>query len=212
VGFGDGGTGSGKLVTDIETYPHAVLLLDEAEKAHPDVWNLFLQVFDDGRLTSKTGKTVSFQNVIIIMTSNAGAADMDRNAIGFGVSAREGEDDKALNSLFSPEFRNRLDAIVKFNKLTRENMSLVVDKFVDQLNKLAAEKNVTIQLSQEAREWLADKGYDPKMGARPLSRLIQSSIKVPLSREMLFGKLKQGGTVSVQVKADALDFVYVVGE
>jgi ATP-dependent Clp protease ATP-binding subunit ClpA len=208
VGFGDGAAGAGKLVTDIETYPHCVLLLDEAEKAHPDIWNIFLQVYDDGHLTSKTGKKVSFQNVIIIMTSNAGAADMERNAIGFGALERTGEDDKALNSLFSPEFRNRLDAIVKFNKLTKENMGLIVDKFIGQLNKLAADKQVTITLGADAREWLADKGFDPKMGARPLARLIQNSIKKPLSREMLFGELVNGGTVKVTAGKDGLVFKF----
>lgn len=208
VGFGDGAAGAGKLVTDIETHPHCVLLLDEAEKAHPDVWNIFLQVFDDGHLTSKTGKKVSFQNVIVIMTSNAGATEMEKNAIGFGAMERTGEDDKALNSLFSPEFRNRLDAIVKFNKLNKENMGLIVDKFIGQLNALAADKRVKITLSDDAREWLADKGFDPKMGARPLGRLIQSSIKVPLSREMLFGELVNGGSVRVTTGANGLLFRY----
>ena len=177
VGYGDGDAGSGKLINEIEKNPHCVLLLDEIEKAHPDVFNILLQVLDAGRLTSSNGKTVNFKNVYIIMTTNAGAAEMEKNAMGFGKIDREGDDDDAIKKMFTPEFRNRLDVVVKFKRLTPEVMLLVVDKFIKQLNKLSSEKNINIKLDNKARDWLSIKGYDSKMGARPLGRVIEQNIK-----------------------------------
>ena len=204
VGFSDGAGGSGLLTNAVETHPRCVLLLDEIEKAHPDLFSILLQVMDDGHLTNGAGKTVNFKNVILIMTSNAGAAEMSKNALGFGREKIEGEDDKAVNQLFAPEFRNRLDAIVKFNAIKPETMIKIVDKFLAQLNVLSADKNVKVEVSIPAKEWLAKKGYDPKMGARPLARVIQKHIKVPLSKEMLFGSLKSGGTAVVILDGDEL--------
>lgn len=204
VGFSDGGSGSGLLTNAIENSPHCVLLIDELEKAHPDIFNIFLQVMDNGQLTNSAGKTVNFRNVILIMTSNAGAKELQKNSLGFGGNSVSGNDDKVINDSFSPEFRNRLDAIVKFNALKPENMLLIVDKFIGQLNKQAQEKGVEIILDSEAKSYLATKGYDSKMGARPLGRLIQSELSQPLSRLMLFGALKQGGTALVSVKDDKL--------
>lgn len=207
VGFGDGQSGSGLLTNAVEMNPHCVLLLDEIEKAHPDVFNILLQVMDDGRLTSGSGKTVNFTNVILIMTSNAGASYLEQEAIGFGRTDRFGEDDKILKDLFAPEFRNRLDAVVKFNKLQPATMIKVVDKFVKELNELASDKNVIVRVSIEAQEWLAKKGYDPKYGARPLARVIAEHIKKPLSKEMLFGKLKKGGIAFVTLEENKIQLV-----
>ena len=200
VGFGDGGSGSGLLINDIEKTPHAILLLDEIEKAHEDIFKIFLQVMDEGTLTSSSGKAVSFQNVVFVMTSNAGAQELQKNNIGFGkMDDRQGADDEVINRTFAPEFRNRLDAIVKFKSLSGENMIHIVTKFIGELNQLAAEKNVAVEASQAAMEWLAVKGYDPKMGARPLARVINDHIKKPLSRALVFGPLKNGGTAFVEV-------------
>jgi len=196
VGFDQGG-----LLTDgVDQHPHCVLLLDEVEKAHPDLFNILLQVMDHGKLTDHNGKSIDFRNVILIMTTNAGASDMAKAAIGFGSSKREGEDMEAINRLFSPEFRNRLDAIIPFGSLPVPVVHQVVQKFVMQLEAQLSERGVTFDLSQEAIEWLADKGYDERMGARPLSRVIQEHIKKPLADEVLFGKLKKGGTVRVTVE------------
>ncbi|MFC5068222.1 ATP-dependent Clp protease ATP-binding subunit ClpA [Flaviflagellibacter deserti] len=201
VGFDQGG-----LLTDgVDQHPHCVLLLDEIEKAHPDLFNILLQVMDHGKLTDHNGKTVDFRNVILIMTTNAGASDMARPPIGFGRTKREGEDTEAVNRLFAPEFRNRIDAIVAFSGLPPEVVQRVVDKFVLQLEAQLADRNVTIELSDEARTWLAEKGYDPAMGARPLARLIQETIKKPLAEEVLFGKLQHGGAVKVVLEADGKD-------
>ncbi|MBN9279264.1 MAG: ATP-dependent Clp protease ATP-binding subunit ClpA, partial [Hyphomicrobium sp.] len=198
VGFDQGG-----LLTDgIDQHPHSVLLLDEIEKAHPDLFNILLQVMDHGKLTDHNGKQVDFRNVILIMTTNAGAADMAKAAIGFGSSKREGDDMEAINRLFSPEFRNRLDAIIPFGALPVPVVHQVVQKFVMQLEAQLAERRVTFDLSPEAIAWLADKGYDERMGARPLGRVIQEHIKKPLAEEVLFGKLKRGGTVKVTVVDD----------
>lgn len=202
VGYGEGGAGSGLLINDIEKSPHCVLLLDEIEKAHPDVFNILLQVMDNGTLTSSSGKSVSMKNVILIMTSNAGASEQEKNAIGFGRTERDGEDDKVINATFAPEFRNRLDAVVKFKRLNPATMEKIVEKFLGEMNKLAADKNVTIVLDAAAKKWLAEKGYDPKMGARPLGRVIDQHIKKALSREMLFGSLKDGGIANVTVADD----------
>ena len=204
VGYGEGNSGSGKLVNDIDAHPHCVLLLDEIEKAHPDVFNILLQVMDDGKLTASSGKMVPFRNVILIMTSNAGAKEGQKNRIGFGSQSNHDGDVKVINDTFSPEFRNRLDAVVRFKPLTPAGITQVVDKFLDQLREQTAERNVTIEVSPEAKAWLAEKGYDRLMGARPLTRVIASSIKIPLSRAMLFGALKDGGTAKVTVEGDAL--------
>jgi ATP-dependent Clp protease ATP-binding subunit ClpA len=204
VGHGDGAAGDGKLINDIDANPHCVLLLDEIEKAHPDIFNVLLQVLDNGALTSSSDKTVSFRNVIIIMTSNVGVREASKRAIGFGSSERKGADDKAINDLFAPEFRNRLDAIVKFSKLTPENIAKVVDKFLGGLIGMAAEKNVDLTITDEARAWLAEKGFDEEMGARPLARVIHQTIKEPLARQMLFGSLVDGGKATVSVNDNAL--------
>ncbi|AMJ59898.1 ATP-dependent Clp protease ATP-binding subunit ClpA [Bosea sp. PAMC 26642] len=195
VGFDQGG-----LLTDkIDQHPHSVLLLDEIEKAHPDLFNILLQVMDHGKLTDNNGKQVDFRNTILIMTTNAGAADMARNAYGFTRQKREGDDTDAINKLFAPEFRNRLDSVVSFGHLPKNVVSRVVDKFVLQLEAQLADRNVTIELSDEAREWLVENGYDEAMGARPMARLIQQTIKTPLADEVLFGRLKNGGAVKVVV-------------
>lgn len=195
VGFDQGG-----LLTDqIDQHPHCVLLLDEIEKAHPDLFNILLQVMDHGKLTDNNGKQVDFRNVILIMTTNAGAADMARNAYGFTRQKREGDDTDAINKLFAPEFRNRLDSVISFGHLPKTVVARVVDKFVLQLEAQLADRNVTIELSDEAREWLVENGYDEAMGARPMARLIQQTIKTPLADEVLFGRLKNGGAVKVVV-------------
>ena len=202
VGFDQGG-----LLTDaIDQHPHAVLLLDEIEKAHQDLYNILLQVMDHGKLTDHNGKTVDFRNVILIMTTNAGAADMAKPAIGFGATVRVGEDTEAIQRMFTPEFRNRLDAVVGFSGLTPEIVGRVVEKFVMQLEAQLADRNVTIELSSAAKEWLAERGYDPLYGARPLARVIQEHVKKPLAEELLFGKLVKGGAVKVGLKDGALTF------
>jgi ATP-dependent Clp protease ATP-binding subunit ClpA len=204
VGFDQGG-----LLTDaIDQHPHAVLLLDEIEKAHPDLFNILLQVMDHGKLTDHNGKSVDFRNVILIMTTNAGAAEMAKTAIGFGREVRIGEDAEAINRMFSPEFRNRLDATIAFANLPPEIVARVVDKFVMQLEAQLADRQVTIELSDGARAWLAKKGFDPLYGARPLARMIQEYVKKPLAEELLFGKLEKGGLVRVDVKDDKLTFSY----
>lgn len=200
VGFGDGDSGDGLLTTAIENTPHCVLLLDEIEKANPRVFDMFLQVFDDGHLTSSSGKKVDFTKTIIIMTSNAGAKLAGRGSMGMLDTGSTVDIDKALKKTFSPEFLNRIDATVKFNTLKQETMAKIVDKFIKKLNVLSNERNVTIELSQDAREWLAKEGYDKLLGARPLSRVIDNNIKKPLSKKMLFGELKDGGKVIVSVK------------
>ena len=204
VGYGDGSTGSGKLVNDIETNPYCILLLDEIEKAHPDVFNILLQVMDDAKLTSSAGKTVDFRNVVIIMTSNAGAADAAKNSIGFGAFTQGGDPTAAINRTFTPEFRNRLDAIVKFSRLNEENVLRVVDKFIGIMAEQAKNRSVEIEITQEAREWLAKNGFDPAMGARPLQRAIDEHIKTPLSRMMVIGSLKSGGRAVVSVNEDKI--------
>lgn len=189
VGFEDSEMAGGKLLNDVEKDPHAVLLLDEIEKAHPDVANVMLQIMDNGYLSGSNGKRVDMRNIILIMTSNLGAADMERNSIGFGSLEKEGEDDKAIEAFFPPEFRNRLDAIVKFNKLDKENMLLIVDKFIGELNTLMLEKNILVKPTLKVKEYLLDKGWNPKMGARPLSRVISEKIKTPLAQKILFDNI-----------------------
>ncbi len=196
VGFDQGG-----LLTDaIDQQPHCVLLLDEIEKAHPDLFNILLQVMDNGRLTDHHGKTVDFRNVVLIMTTNAGAADMARNGIGFGDISKADAGDEAVKKMFSPEFRNRLDAIVPFAYLGKEIVSRVVDKFILQLELQLADQNVHIQFDGDARGWLAERGYDRLYGARPMGRVIQEKVKQPLAEELLFGKLSAGGEVHVSTR------------
>ncbi len=202
VGFDQGG-----LLTDaVDQQPHCVLLLDEIEKAHPDLFNILLQVMDNGRLTDQHGKSVDFRNVILIMTTNAGASDMARETLGFGNLSREGEDEQAVQKMFTPEFRNRLDAIVPFGYLPTEVVARVVDKFILQLELQLADRGVHINLDDESRQWLTEKGYDKLYGARPMGRLIQEKIKQPLAEELLFGKLVHGGEVIVKLKDGALAF------
>jgi ATP-dependent Clp protease ATP-binding subunit ClpA len=209
VGFDQGG-----LLTDgVDQHPHCVLLLDEIEKAHPDLFNILLQVMDHGKLTDHNGKQVDFRNVILIMTTNAGASDLARAPMGFSRVKREGDDTEAINRMFTPEFRNRLDAVVTFAGLPPEIIMKVVEKFVFQLEAQLADRGVTIELSEEAAKWLAETGYDEKFGARPLARVIQEHIKKPLADELLFGKLLHGGTVRVLVVGEGterkLGFEYI---
>jgi ATP-dependent Clp protease ATP-binding subunit ClpA len=200
VGFDQGG-----LLTDgVDQHPHCVLLLDEIEKAHPDLFNILLQVMDHGKLTDHNGKAIDFRNVILILTTNAGASDMAKAAIGFGSSKRTGEDTEAINRLFTPEFRNRLDAVVPFANLPPDVIMKVVEKFVFQLEAQLADRGITIQLTEPATKWLAETGYDEKFGARPLARVIQEHIKKPLADEVLFGKLEHGGAVKIGVEGEGL--------
>jgi ATP-dependent Clp protease ATP-binding subunit ClpA len=193
VGFDQGG-----LLTDgVDQHPYNVLLLDEIEKAHPDLFNILLQVMDHGKLTDHNGKSVDFRNTILIMTTNAGAQDMARAAFGFTRTKREGDDHEAINRMFTPEFRNRLDAVISFGHLEPEVVRKVVEKFVIQLEAQLSERQINIELSTEAANWLAEIGYDQQMGARPLARVIQEHIKKPLADEVLFGKLVNGGTVRI---------------
>ncbi|KHK89585.1 ATP-dependent Clp protease ATP-binding subunit ClpA [Novosphingobium malaysiense] len=202
VGFDQGG-----LLTDaVDQQPHCVLLLDEIEKAHPDLFNILLQVMDNGKLTDHHGKTVDFRNVVLIMTTNAGASDMARQGIGFGDVSKEDAGDEAVKKMFTPEFRNRLDAIVPFSYLAKETISRVVDKFILQLELQLADQNVHIQFDSDARAWLGDRGYDRLYGARPMGRVIQERVKQPLAEELLFGKLAHGGEVHVSVKDGGLNF------
>ncbi len=201
VGFDQGG-----MLTDgVDQHPHCVLLLDEMEKAHPDVYNILLQIMDHGKLTDHNGRQVDFRNVILIMTTNAGATEQAKAAIGFGRDRREGEDIAAIERTFTPEFRNRLDAVISFEPLSRDVILQVVEKFVLQLEAQLMDRNVQIELSKPAAEWLADKGYDDTMGARPLARVIQEHIKKQLAEELLFGKLIKGGLVQVGVKDGKID-------
>lgn len=196
VGFEQGGI----LTDSIDQNPHSVLLLDEIEKASPDLFNLLLQVMDHGKLTDHNGKMVDFRNVILIMTSNAGAAELSKEAIGFGRLERSGDDDDAIKRLFTPEFRNRLDAIISFSPLSPEIMTHIVEKFISQLESMLKEKHITLSLTKEATSWLAENGYDRLNGARPLHRLIEERIKKPLSHEILFGQLSKGGKVKIHIK------------
>jgi ATP-dependent Clp protease ATP-binding subunit ClpA len=206
IGFDQGG-----MLTDgIRKRPHCVLLLDEIEKAHPDLFNILLQILDYATLTDNNGKKADFRNVIIIMTSNAGTREMNSQTIGFGDPQKDirSKGLKAIETLFTPEFRNRLDAIVNFNALSLETMEKVVDKFIRELNEQLIAKKVFLSLSDEVRKWLAQKGYDPKFGARPLSRLIQTEIKDKLADALLFGDLINGGTVSIGLEGETLTFGY----
>ncbi|OSQ30186.1 ATP-dependent Clp protease ATP-binding subunit ClpA [Thalassospira sp. MCCC 1A03138] len=204
VGFDQGG-----LLTDsVDQHPHAVVLLDEIEKAHPDLFNILLQVMDHGKLTDNNGKTVDFRNVVLVMTTNAGASDMAKPPIGFKREMRTGEDEEAIKRTFSPEFRNRLDAVIPFANLMPDVVKMVVDKFILQLEVQLADRNVSIELTEAARTWLAERGYDAAFGARPLGRVIQEHVKKPLAEELLFGKLEKGGAVLVDIEDDAVIFRY----
>lgn len=204
VGYGDGSAGSGMLINALETHPHCLILCDEIEKAHPDIVSIFLQIMDNGMISSQNGKTASARNAFLIFTSNLGAAAMEKPVIGFGNTERQDEDTQAVKEWFAPEFRNRLDAVIAFNRLTKDNMIKILDKYITQLNDLSKSKKVSIVFDNDAKSWLIEKGFDRNMGARPLARVIQEHVKKPLSREMLFGKLKNGGAVMFTLKDDKL--------
>lgn len=204
VGYGDGQAGSGMLINALEKTPHCVILCDEIEKAHPDIVSIFLQVMDNGTVTSQSGKTASARNAYLIFTSNLGAAEMERPAIGFGNSERSDENVEAVKKWFAPEFRNRLDAIMNFNKLSKENMAKILDKFISKLNSLTITKKVSVVFDQSAKDWLIERGFDRAMGARPLDRVISEHVKKPLSKDMLFGNLKTGGSVVFKAIDDKL--------
>jgi len=201
VGFDDN---AGQLITNLQEHPNCILLLDEVEKAHPDVLTVMLQLMDNGFVTGSNGKKADARNAIIIMTSNLGAADNEKNGVGFGSLERDGDHKSAVNKFFAPEFRNRLDGVIKFSKLDQASMVKVVKKFIDDLNALVKDKNVNVKLNAEAIEFLIKKGFDPKMGARPLQRTIDDMIKKPLSKEILFGKLTNGGVVEITVEDSKL--------
>ncbi len=209
VGYEDN---AGQLITKLQETPNCVLLLDEIEKAHPDVTNILLQFMDNGFVTGSNGKVADGRNTILIMTSNLGAADNEKNTIGFGDLSKDGEDDKAVKKFFAPEFRNRLDATIKFSKLSPDTVRKIVEKFISDLNQQVKEKNIEIIADQAVISWLADKGYDSKMGARPLARLIDNKIKSPLSRQVLFGELKEGGKAFVTLNGNDISFAYVKKE
>ena len=202
VGFDQGGL----LTEEINKHPHSVLLLDEVEKAHPDVFNLLLQVMDHGTLTDNNGRKADFRNVIIVMTTNAGASEASRASIGFTTQDHSSDAMTAIRKLFTPEFRNRLDAIIQFNGLDKTTILSVVDKFLFELEQQLEEKRVNLSVNPEVRDWLAERGYDPQMGARPMARVIQEKIKKPLAEELLFGRLAQGGKVMVGVSDGELSF------
>jgi ATP-dependent Clp protease ATP-binding subunit ClpA len=207
VGFGDSQVQGGRLISDLSKNPHAIMLFDEVEKAHPDIFNIFLQMLDEGTITGSNGKKVSCKNTIIIMTSNLGSADSERNNIGFGDMEKSGEDDKALKDFFKPEFRNRLDLVCKFNKLDMLSIKKIVIKFTDELKKSLLEKhNITLNLSEPVVEYLADKGYDKKMGARPLARKIDEMIRVPLSKKILFERINSANVMAVLNENQEIDF------
>ena len=200
VGFGDSQVGGGRLISDLSKNPHSIMLFDEVEKAHPDIFNIFLQMLDEGRITGSNGKEVSCKNSIIIMTSNLGSSDSEKNNIGFGSQEKHGEDDKALKEFFKPEFRNRIDLICKFGKLDTMAIKKIVIKFTEELKKSLLDKHqITFALTEPVVEFLANQGYDPKMGARPLSRKIDELIRVPLSRKILFERVKNATVTTVMV-------------
>jgi ATP-dependent Clp protease ATP-binding subunit ClpA len=195
---------AGILITKLQESPNCVLLLDEIEKAHPDVSQILLQVMDNGKVTGSNGKEADARNATIILTTNLGARDSEKNTIGFGAESEEGYSDKALKKFFSPEFRNRLDGVITFNKLGKPVMMKIVGKFLVELKDMVKDKGITITVSDDALDHLVDKGFDPKMGARPLQRVIDRDIKRPLSKQILFGDLKNGGTVNIDFKDDEL--------
>ena len=207
VGFGDSQVQGGRLISDLSKNPHSIMLFDEVEKAHPDIFNIFLQILDEGRITGSNGKEVSCKNSIIIMTSNLGSSDSEKNNIGFGSQEKTGEDDRALKEFFKPEFRNRLDLVCKFNKLDILSIKKIVIKFTDDLKKSLLDKhNITINFSEPVVEYLAEKGYDKSMGARPLARKIDELIRVPLSKKILFEQIKNSN-IMVQLEEDTVSFM-----
>lgn len=206
VGYEDGQLGGGLLISDLEKSPNSIVLFDEIEKAHPDVSNVLLSLMDEGVVTSSNGKKADGRNCIVILTSNLGAADNERKSIGFGNIDRTDEDDKAVKDYFRPEFRNRLDAVCKFNKLDKFSMKKIVAKFVNEINDLLSDKSVRIRLTEGAADYLAEIGYDPKMGARPLARKINDLIKVPLSKRILFDNVPRGSTMIVDVQDKEFTF------
>jgi len=205
VGFEDGNVGGGKLISDISKHPFSIILFDEIEKAHPDVTNILLQMLDEGVLTSSNGKKVNVKNTIIIMTSNLGARDNESNAIGFGDLEKTGEEDRAMKEFFKPEMRNRIDAVCKFAKLDTLAIKKIVVKFVDELKTSLMDKNIRLNLTEQVIDMLADKGYDSKMGARPLSRKIDELIRVPLSKRILFDRLSDCD-LAVSIADDQVTF------
>jgi ATP-dependent Clp protease ATP-binding subunit ClpA len=206
VGFGEGNLGGGRLINDLSKNPHSILLFDEVEKAHPDIFNIFLQLLDEGKVTGSNGKEVNAKNTIIILTSNLGSSDSEKNVIGFGSQEKTGEDDKALKEFFKPEFRNRLDLVCKFGKLDTLAIKKIVLKFTEDLRKTLKETNdITLNLSEPVIEYLAEKGYDKKMGARPLSRKIDEMIRVPLSKKILFERVKNA-TITANLVGDNIEF------
>ena len=204
VGFDQGGL----LTEAVNKTPYAVLLLDEIEKAHPDLFNILLQVMDHGTLTDNAGRTADFRHIILIMTSNAGAFEMQQGSIGFNPQPRSGDDAEAIKRIFSPEFRNRLDTIIHFTTLDHATILHVVDKFIMELEIQLQEKGVELDISKSVRNWLAGRGYDPMMGARPMARMIQEEIKKPMAEEILFGKLAKGGRVRVSLKDNVPHFSF----
>jgi ATP-dependent Clp protease ATP-binding subunit ClpA len=204
VGYEDSHMGGGMFVNEVEKNPHAVVLFDEVEKAHRDVSNMLLQVMDYGTVTGSNGKKADCRNITLILTSNLGAEENDRNNIGFGKLDREGEDDVALKRFFPPEFRNRLDSVIKFSKLGIDTMQSIVKKFLQELNTMTIEKNVEVNATDDAIDFLIKKGFDSKLGARPLQRVIDEEIKKPLSKMILFGELTEGGMVEVGLSKDII--------
>jgi ATP-dependent Clp protease ATP-binding subunit ClpA len=204
VGYEDSNMGGGMFINEVEKNPHAVVLFDEVEKAHRDVSNMLLQVMDYGTVTGSNGKKADCRNITLIMTSNLGAEEMERNNIGFGPSERTGEDDTALKKFFPPEFRNRLDAVIKFDKLAEPTMKSIVRKFLLELNTMTIEKDVEVNATDSAIDYLVKKGFDAKLGARPLQRIIDDEIKNPLSKMILFGELTDGGMVEVSLSDDVV--------
>jgi ATP-dependent Clp protease ATP-binding subunit ClpA len=205
VGYDDGNLGGGLLISEVEKNPNCIILFDEIEKAHPDVSNLLLSLMDEGVITSSNGKKADCRNSIVILTSNLGAQDSERNSIGFTSLERQGEDDQAVKDFFKPEFRNRLDGVVKFNKLNKNHIEKIVDKFVKEINDLLSDKHITIKLRSSAVDEIIEKGYDSKMGARPLARKINELIKTPLSKKILFENL-QNCTVIIDFIDQQFDF------
>ncbi len=204
VGFDQGGL----LTESVSKSPHSVVLLDEIEKAHPDILNILLQIMDNGILTDHNGKKTDFQNIILIMTTNLGARDMERGTIGFAEESKKSDPEKAIKKHFSPEFRNRLDSIVNFNNLNKQVLIQVVSKFLSELETQLLENKVVISFTDEVKEWILEHGFDKKLGARPLSRFIQNKIKKNIVDEILFGKLEKGGIINVSLKNDKINFEY----
>jgi ATP-dependent Clp protease ATP-binding subunit ClpA len=210
VGYDDGNIGGGLLISAIEKNPNSIVLFDEIEKAHPDVSNILLQFMDEGFVTSSNGKRADARNCILIMTSNLGAADNERNTIGFATGLdRTGEDDRAMKDFFKPEFRNRLDAVCKFKHLDKASMRKIVLKFINEINELMSDKQIKLRLSESAIDLLIERGFDRKMGARPLARTITELIKVPVSKRIIFDEVSAGTTVQIDVRDQELTFDYV---